>query len=122
MKQLSVQDKKLIEKYKKKVHKQFPGAYLISIGSGYYTIVQEGEDLTLGDVLAEFLFNPVKDPVKAWEMAQLSSKTFQNLNRTHPLRIEGSKEEDKIARVEARRLKRESSVESRKIKDQDIYY
>ena len=80
MKQLSVQDKKLIEKYKKKVHKQFPGAYLISIGPGYYTIVQEGEDLTLRDVLAEFLFNPVKDPVKAWEMAQLSSKTFQNLN------------------------------------------
>lgn len=122
MKRLTIQDKKLIEKYKKRVHKQFPGAYLISVGSGFYTIVQEADDLSLRDVLAEFLFMPVKDPVKAWELAQVSSKTFQNLNRTHPLRIEGANMEDKIARVEARRLKRESGLESRKIKDQDIYY
>ena len=35
MKQLTVQDKKTIEKYKKRVHKQYPGAYLVGIGSGY---------------------------------------------------------------------------------------
>lgn len=122
MKQLSVQDKKQIEKFKRRVHKQFPGAFLMGVGSGYYTVVQEADDLSIKDVLAEFMFNPVKDPVKAWELASTSSKTYQNINRTHPLRIEGSNMADKIARVEARRLKRESGVESRKIKDQDIYY
>ena len=45
---------------------------------------------------------------------QISAKTNQNINRTHPLRIEGMNMEDKIARVEARRLKKESAVESRK--------
>jgi hypothetical protein len=54
-------------------------------------------------------------------MAQAGAKCNQNLNRTHPLRIEGMDMEDKIARVEARRLKTESVRESRKTKEYDIY-
>lgn len=121
MKRLTIQDKKTIEKYKKRVHKQYPGSYLVGIGTGYYTIMQEQEDLTQRDVLAELCFAPVNDPVKAWELAQLTAKTNQNFNRTHPLRIEGMDMEDKIARVEARRLKKESALESRKKRDSDIY-
>lgn len=121
MKQLTLQDKKLIEKYKKKVHKQYPGAYLMPLGAGYYTIVQEQDNLSILDVLSEFCFQPQQDPIKAWELAQLTAKTSQNLNRTHPLRIEGMDMADKIARVEARRLKKESAVESRKKRDSDIY-
>lgn len=117
MKQLTVQDKKTIEKYKKRVHKQYPGAYLVGIGSGYYTIMQEQEDLSQLDVLGELLLSPVKDPVAAWEMAQMTARTTQNLNRTNPLRIEGMDMADKIARVEARRLKKESAMESRKFRD-----
>jgi hypothetical protein len=121
MKQLTVQDKKTIEKYKKKVHKQYPGAYLITMSNGWYTIMQEQENLTQKDVLAELCFTPQKDPIKAWELAQLTAKTTQNLNRTHPLRIEGMNMEDKIARVEARRLKKESALELRKKRESDIY-
>jgi len=121
MKQLTVQDKKTVEKYKKRVPQQYPGAYLMSLGAGYYTIVQEQENLSILDVLGEFCFQPQKDPVKAWELAQVTAKTSQNLNRTHPLRIEGMDMADKIARVEARRLKKESANESRKKRDSDIY-
>ena len=121
MKQLTIQDKKLIEKYKKKVHKQYPGAYLASMSNGYYTIMQEQDDLTQRDVLAELCFAPQKDLIKTWELAQLTAKTTQNFNRTHPLRIEGMNMEDKIARVEARRLKRQTASESKKKHNSDIY-
>lgn len=121
MRQLTIQDKKTIEKYRKRVQKQYPGAYLTSMSSGYYTIMQEQDDLSQKDVLAELCFAPQKDPIKAWELAQLTAKTTQNFNRTHPLRIEGMDMEEKIARVEARRLKKESAMESRKKRDSDIY-
>jgi hypothetical protein len=104
MKVLSKGDKKLIEKYKKNVHKQYPGAYLVALGSGYYTIMQEQDDLSRKDILAEYYFVPVKDPVKAWELAQVSSKTTQNFNRTHPIRIDAMDAKDKAARIEKRRV------------------
>lgn len=100
-------NEKLIEKYKKKVHKQFPGAKLFSLPKGYYTIAVENDDLSITDVLAEYLMQPVKDPVKAWELAQTSSKVTQNLNRTHPLRIEGQLLQDKLNRIAMRRQRSE---------------
>lgn len=111
-------DKKLIEKYKKKVHKQFPGAYLLATANGY-TIVQEQENLQLKDILSEFFIAPAATPVKAWEYAQSNARIFQNLNRTHPLRIEGMEMEDKLARIEARKNRRdERPIKSSKF---DIY-
>ena len=121
MNKLSVQEKKLIEKYKKKVCKQYPGAYLTAIGKTHYTIMQEQDGLQPKDILAEWCLLPTTNPIKAWELAQVGAKSNQNLNRTHPLRIEGMDMEDKIARVEARRLKAESVKESRKTKEYDIY-
>lgn len=118
---LSVQEKKLIEKYKKKVHKQYPGAYLSALGKNHYTIMQEQDDLHPKDILAEWCLLPTENPVKAWELATTGAKSNQNLNRTHPLRIEGMNMEDKIARVEARRLKSDTIRESRKTKEYDIY-
>ena len=121
MKRLTEQEKKQIEKYKKKVHTQYPGAYLQAVGS-YYTIVQEQQNsFALLDVLSEFCFMPQKDPVKAWELAQTAAKTNQNLNRTHPLRIEGMELEDKIVRMEARRIKLEEDRIARKKKERNIY-
>ena len=119
--ELTLKDKKLIEKYKKKVHNQYPSAYISCIGSGYYTIVQEGDDLETKDILADYYLQPVNNQLKAWELAFISVKTNQNLNRTHPLRIEGMNMEAKIARVEARRLKKEDSMESKKIRKYDNY-
>ena len=41
----------LLKKYKKKVFKQFPKAYLITTNTGKYTIVQDQEDLELIDLV-----------------------------------------------------------------------
>ena len=80
---------------------------MFSLPKGYYTIAVENDDLSITDVLAEYLMNPVKDPVKAWELAQTSSKVTQNLNRTHPLRIEGQLLQDKLNRIAMRRQRSE---------------
>jgi hypothetical protein len=101
------EQEKLVEKYKKKVHKQYPGAKLFAMPKGYYTIAVENDDFTVTDVLSEYCFLPTKDPVKAWELAQVSSKTTQNLNRTHPLRVEGQKLADKLQRIAMRRQRGE---------------
>jgi hypothetical protein len=111
---MTVQEEKLLNKYKRKVHSQYPKAYLVDIGTKNYTIVQEQDDFMLTDVLAEFCIPPQSNPIKAWELAQFAAKTNQNINRTHPLRIEGMNMADKIVRVESRRLKRESALEFRK--------
>jgi len=121
MLRLSTQELKQIEKLKKKVHKQYPGAYMVNVGAGYYTILQEQDDLLPKDILAEWCLPPADSPVKAWEAALTGAKVNQNLNRTHPLRIEGMNLEDKIARVEARRLRSETAKESRKSKEYGIY-
>lgn len=121
MLKLNSQELKQIEKLKKKVHKQYPGAYLAELGSGYYTVLQEQDDLLPKDILMEWCVPPVNSPKAAWEAALTGAKVNQNLNRTHPLRIEGMNLEDKIARVEARRLRTETARELRKTKEYGIY-
>jgi hypothetical protein len=116
-----VQKKKKLEKYKKAVQKRYPGAYALLLNGGYYTIVQDQEDLSFKDILQEQYFNPVKSIDEAWLIASTAAKTTQNLNRTHPIRIEGMKLEDKIARVESRRIKTYSNKEQRKFREIDNY-
>ncbi len=122
MKKLTAQENVLINKFKRNVHKQFPNAHLHLMSNGYYTIVQEQDNLKLKDILAEYCILPVKDPVEAWKLAQLSSKANQNINRTHPLKIEASDIQAKLERIEARRLKGSITNETRKSIDLDIYY
>jgi len=112
--------KKLLDKYRKKVHTQFPKAFLSSV-QGKYTIVQEQEDFSLKDVLAELCICPQDTPLLAWEMAQVSAKTTQNFNRTHPLRLEAMDAEDKIARIEGRKL-RNRVEKPKKRNEMDSYY
>ena len=114
---LTVQDKKTIEKYKKKVHTQYPGAYLRPMDNGYFTIMQDVDDFTTIDVLGELLLTPGTSAIEALEKATITAKTTQNLNRTHPLRIEGMNMADKIRRVEERRLRTETNKESRNSKE-----
>jgi hypothetical protein len=117
---MTAQEKKQIDKYKKKVFTKYPKAFLTTIGNRY-TIAQEMDDLSVQDILADLFFQPTTNPIKAWELAQLSVKTDQNLNRTHPLRIEGMLMADKIVRVAERKLRAETAMESRKKKGSDIY-
>jgi uncharacterized protein Veg len=114
---LTAQDRKLIEKHKKKVYKLYPGSFLVQLDKENFTIRQERDDLSILDVLSELCLLPAETPVKAWERAALTTKTTQNFNRTHPLRIEGMQMAEKIARVEARRMKSEIGRESRKFQD-----
>ena len=118
---ISDQDKKTIDKYKRRVHKQYPGAFHNHIGNDYYTILQENDDLSIVDVLAEQFIPPQKGLLLAWETAQLSCRVSQNLNRTNPLRAEGASMADKISRAENRRLRAEIPKISRKDQEIDIY-
>lgn len=115
------QTKKLIEKYKKIVYKQYPKAYASKMGSGY-TIVQDSDELAQTDILAEFCFAPQKDLLQAWELASSVTKTNQNLLRTHPYRTEGMYLEDKLERAAVRRMnKGEETAAKRKRSYIDIY-
>lgn len=49
------------------------------------------------------LFPPTKDPDKAWEIAELSLKVTQNLNRTHPMRADFYDTKEKKKRINKRR-------------------
>jgi hypothetical protein len=120
---ITAEDKKLIEKYRKKVHTQFPKAFLAT-KQGKYTIVQEQDDFSLKDVLAELCITPQPTPVLAWQMAQVSAKTTQNFNRTHPLRLEGYDAEEKLARIEGRKLRsgKETPNKRKKRSEIDSYY
>ena len=116
-------ENKLIEKYKRKVHSQFPKAFLVTT-HGRYSIVQEQEDFTWKDVLAELLILPQDSPLKAWEMAQVTAKTTQNFNRTHPDRLSAMKDADKLERIMARKLKAEQDADDKPKKRTkiDSYY
>lgn len=96
--------KSKLPKYRKIVHKMYPNAF-IAKRNGKYTILQEQTDLSYIDVLQELYFNPTTSAESAWELAASVVKTTQNLLRTHPLRIEGQKLEDKLSRIEARKNK-----------------
>lgn len=60
----------------------------------------EANGVNLSD---EHLLPPTKDPKTAWEMADLSLKVTQNLNRTHPLRADFYDSNEKKSRIKKRR-------------------
>jgi hypothetical protein len=94
-----------ITKLQKIVWKMYPNCFAIK-RNGKYTIIQEQRDLTYVDVLQELFFAPPATLEDAWKLAATTTKTQQNLLRTHPLRIEGQNLEDKLARIEARKNKK----------------
>jgi hypothetical protein len=85
---LTNQDVKTIEKFKRRVHKQYPGAFHREIKKGYFTILQEKDDLSVVDVLADSLMLPCTNLIQAWENAAMSVQITQNINRTHPLKLD----------------------------------
>jgi hypothetical protein len=95
---LTKQEIKTIEKFKRRVQKQYPGAFHREIKKGYYTIMQEKDDLSIVDVLAESLMPPSNNVIQAWENAALSVKINQNIMRTHPLKLDALDLSDKALR------------------------
>lgn len=89
---------KELEKMMKKVLKKAPTAKLLADDQKNLYIDVNGVNLS-----EEHLFPPTQDPMKAWEMADLSIKMTQNFNRTHPMRVDMYGELDKKKRINRRR-------------------
>lgn len=75
---------KEIEKVKKRVLKKVPTAKLKKDDCGNLYVEYRGINLS-----AEYLLPTTTDELEAWQYAELSVKTTQNFNRTHPIRLEG---------------------------------
>ena len=70
-----------LESIKKRVQQYFPGSMAIESITGKYHI--EHDDCNLNDI---FLFDDCDSIEDAWKLAWESTKIYQNINRTHPLK------------------------------------
>lgn len=89
---------KELEKVMKKVLKKAPTAKMFADDDKNLYIDVNGINLS-----EEHLLPPTKDPLKAWEMADLSIKMTQNFNRTHPMRVDMYGQLEKKKRINRRR-------------------
>lgn len=86
------------EKVMRKVLKKAPNAKMMFDSQKNLYIDVDGVNLS-----DEHLLPPTKDPHKAWEMADLSLKVTQNLNRTHPFKVDFYSSKDKKNRINKRK-------------------
>lgn len=75
---------KQLEKVKARVLAKVPGSKLKKDEDGNLFVEYRGINLS-----EEHLLPTTKDELEAWQYADLSVKTTQNFNRTHPIRLEG---------------------------------
>jgi hypothetical protein len=89
------------EKIMRRVLKKAPSARMLFDSEKNLYIDVNGINLS-----EEHLFPPTKDPHRAWELADISLRVTQNINRTHPLRVDSySNKETKNRIVNRRRRK-----------------
>ena len=86
-----------MSKFKKRVLKQFPDAYVESSTSGLRIISNDQF------IAEEFYMPDTHCEDTAWEYASLACKLTQNFNRAHPLRMDLSDVENKLARINRRK-------------------
>ena len=96
-----------MDKFKKKVLKQYPKAFAYEDADGVR--IMAGEKY----IAEEYFFPETYDENQAWEYAATACRVTQNFNRTHPLRMDLSKIEEKLYRVNKRLTK---ARHARKIK------
>ena len=80
------------------IMKRYPNTKLQFDSENNISIIVNGVDL-----MEEHLLPPTKDPDEAWKLADISLKMTQNINRTHPLRIERHHSEDTKDRINNRK-------------------
>jgi len=98
-----------MNKFKRKVLKQYPSARIEFSESGLQVVAN-------GNFLAEEYFLPdTNDEDTAWEYAAMACRVTQNFNRTHPMRMDLSSLEEKINRINRR--KRKANVRANKKKN-----
>lgn len=101
---------------KKKVLKKYPNAFVQKLPNNRYTICQELENLSLNDILAELFLPPALTPEDAWITAAQVVRIQQNIDRTHPLRLEGMQMEDKLRRIEMRKMRGKKELPKKQLK------
>lgn len=99
------EDKKQLDKFKRQVEKFYKNPYIKKVSLSRYTIETLNEDFEPIDILLEQYFLPASSELEAWKLAASVCKTTQNINRTHPIKVELSDSEGKYERVQRRRLK-----------------
>jgi len=85
-----------MDKFRKKVLKQYPRAVAIEDCDGIR--IMSGENF----IAEEYLFPNTYNEDVAWEYAATACRVTQNFNRTHPLRMDLSSIEHKLYRVNKR--------------------
>jgi len=97
--QLKVLDHINMDKFQKKVLKQFPNAYVESSTEGIRIINND-------EFIAKEFYMPITHcEDDAWEYAAMACKLTQNFNRAHPLRMDLTDIESKLARINRRKKK-----------------
>ena len=86
-----------MSKFKKRVLKQFPNAYVETSANGLRII---NNDQYLAE---EFYMPDTTCEDTAWEYAALACKLTQNFNRAHPSRMDLGDVENKLARINRRK-------------------
>jgi hypothetical protein len=102
---LTKEEEKLRDKFKKQVDKYYLKSYAKEVIPGKFTIESLNEDYEVTDVLVTQYFLPTNSIIEAWKLAASVCKTTQNINRTHPIKVELSDSEGKYERVRIRRNK-----------------
>jgi hypothetical protein len=102
---LTLEEQKYCSKLKRTVEKYYKSPYVREVSPGKFSVESLNVDLEPIDILLEQYFLPTNSPIRAWELAASSCKTTQNINRTHPIKVELSDAEGKYERVKTRRLK-----------------
>ena len=68
----------------KKTRKRFPDARIVRDEYGLYYIMDMHDE----DIFELFMIPHQETERLAWEMGQLTARTDQNFNRTHPLKVD----------------------------------
>lgn len=89
------------EKIMRRVLKKAPSARMLFDSEKNLYIDVNGINLS-----EEHLLPPTKDPHRAWELADISLKVSQNINRTHPLRVDSYSSKDTKTRILNRRRRK----------------
>jgi hypothetical protein len=86
-----------MNKFKKKVLKQFPKAYA-ELSSAGIRIINDDQFLA-----QEFYMPNTHCEDTAWEYASMACRLTQNFNRAHPSRMDLGDVENKLARINRRK-------------------
>lgn len=105
MTQLTINQQKYCIKLRKTVSKYYKAPYVREVSPGKFSIESINHELDIIDVLLEQYVLPVNTPISAWELAASACKTTQNINRTHPIKVELADSEGKYERVRNRQNK-----------------